>query len=161
MQFNIATCCFDRSTRIFDMRDKSVSACLQLHNDDVIGGAGTRYIEPRSGSGSRHRRDALQAIRDLGIHGAWWSHAGLPDSLVGLDFSPTRGLLATGSDDGKIGIWDSRTWKPQLTIDTKAHVSQDNEVKRVAFSPNGQFLAAACSSGKVLVYDILEAGGKE
>ncbi|CAK0827124.1 unnamed protein product [Prorocentrum cordatum] len=47
MQFNIATCCFDRSTRIFDMRDKSVSACLQLHNDDVIGGAGTRYIEPR------------------------------------------------------------------------------------------------------------------
>lgn len=115
MQFNIATCCFDRSTRIFDMRDRSVSACLQLHNDDVIG----------------------------------------------LDFSPTRGLLATGSDDGKIGIWDSRTWKPQLTIDTKAHVSQDNEVKRVAFSPNGQFLAAACSSGKVLVYDILEAGGKE
>jgi len=114
MQFSIATCCFDKNTRIFDMRDKSISACLQLHNDDVIG----------------------------------------------IDFTSTRGLLATGSDDGKIGIWDARTWTQSMVIDTKAHVSQDNEVKRVAFSPNGAYLAAACSSGKVLVYDI-ENNGKE
>jgi WD40 repeat protein len=114
MQFSLATCCFDKNTRIFDMRDKSVSACLQLHNDDVIG----------------------------------------------IDFTSTKGLLATGSDDGMIGIWDSRTWKQVMTINTKLGVSQDNEVKRVTFSPNGQHLAAACSSGKVLVYDI-ENNGSE
>lgn len=113
-QFLVATCCFDKNTRIFDMRDKSVVACLQMHDDDVIG----------------------------------------------IDYSPSKFLLATGSDDGKIGIWDSRQWRQQVTIDTAAQVDADNEVKRVAFSPNGQWLAAACSSGKVLVYDI-DNNGKE
>jgi WD40 repeat protein len=109
MQYNVATCCFDRQTRIFDMRDKTVVALLKEHTDDVIG----------------------------------------------IDYSGSKQLLATGSDDGIIALWDTRTWKLQDRINTKADPSMaENEVKRVAFSSCGNLLAAACSSGYVLVYDI-------
>jgi WD40 repeat protein len=112
-QYFVATCCFDRNTRVFDMRDKSVVACLQVHEDDVIG----------------------------------------------IDYSSPKQLLATGSDDGKICIWDTRQWRLQKTIDTKlVNPEDENEVKRVAFSPNGNLLAAACSSNKVLVYDVENDG---
>lgn len=77
------------------------------------------------------------------------------DDIIGIDYSPGGNLLATGSDDGLIAIWDARKWKRQQTINTRdGRTLTDNEVKRVAFSPDGGQLAAACSSGRVLVYDI-------
>lgn len=37
-QYCVATCCFDLNVRIFDMRDRSVAACLEnCHTDDIIG----------------------------------------------------------------------------------------------------------------------------
>jgi len=108
-QYLVATCSFDRKTRIFDMRDKSVVATLQTHTDDVIG----------------------------------------------IDYSPHQHFLATCSDDGLIGLWCIRKWKPECTFNTREIPNLfDNEVKRVSFSPNGDMLAAACSSGRVLVYNI-------
>merc|ERR1712194_299178 len=54
-------------------------------------------------------------------------------------------------------LWDSRTWTPQQTITVKpSKTSGDsqNEVKRVAFSLDGKYLAGACSQGSVQVYDL-------
>jgi WD40 repeat protein len=83
------------------------------------------------------------------------------DDVIGIDYSAARGLLATGSDDGCIGIWDSKTWKLQQLINTReAPGILDNEVKRIAFSPGGDLLAAACSSQNVLVYDITQPTAK-
>merc|ERR1712232_1017411 len=36
-QYLVASCCFDRKTRIFDMRDKQVVKTLTNHEDDIIG----------------------------------------------------------------------------------------------------------------------------
>merc|ERR1711933_47283 len=84
------------------------------------------------------------------------SLAGHTDDVIGVSYC--KSLLATGSDDGSIIIWDSRNWRPQQTIDTREDgVCQDNEVKRIPFSPDGKHLAAACSSGSVLVYDMTKA----
>jgi WD40 repeat protein len=107
-QYLLATCCFDKKVRIFDMRDKMITACLNRQNDDIIG----------------------------------------------IDFSACKRLLATGSDDGTIGLWDVGGWKLQELINTRDAGIPDNEVKRVAFSQDGAFLAAACSSQQVLVYDL-------
>lgn len=117
-QYKVATCCFDKFTRIFDMRDKKCIAKLggpSFHTDDVIG----------------------------------------------VDYSSRANTLATGSDDGKIIIWDLRnisTSQPEAnqtlqTISTRNDLhDEDTEVKRVAFSPDGERLAAGVSSGQVLVY---------
>lgn len=114
-QYLVATCCFDQKTRIFDMRDKSITALLSRHNDDIIG----------------------------------------------LDYSSEKGILATGSDDGFVGVWDTKTWRLLFMINTREDPGiQDNEVKRVAFSADGNYLAAACSSQQVLVYDLNQPSPK-
>jgi len=75
------------------------------------------------------------------------------DDVTGIDYCSSTQTIATGSDDGKIAIVDARHHRLTTVIDTK-EVHPDNEVKRVAFGPDGSWLAAACSSGMVLVYDV-------
>jgi len=82
------------------------------------------------------------------------------DDVIGIDYSSPKQLLATGSDDGLVCTWDIRTWKLQQKMNTRDNRDEPsaNEVKRVAFSPTGDSLAAACSSNKVIVYDIRSNG---
>jgi WD40 repeat protein len=76
------------------------------------------------------------------------------DDIIGISYCSSKRLLATGADDGTIGMWDIRNWKMVSKIETKEASKGENEVKRVAFSHNGAWLAAGCSSGQVLVYDV-------
>merc|ERR1711871_1464736 len=77
------------------------------------------------------------------------------DDVIGIDCSKS-GDLVTGSDDGMIVICDvNKSWQHVQRIATREEQLQDikeNEVKRVRFSNDGQMLAAACSSKRVLVY---------
>lgn len=76
---------------------------------------------------------------------------GHADDIIGIDYA-AQGLLATGSDDGFILIYDTKTWKLLHRIDCKLDISSETEVKRVAFSRDGDMLAAACSTGSVALY---------
>jgi len=79
------------------------------------------------------------------------------DDVIGIHYSEAKQLVATGSDDGTMSLWDTRTWKLMQTINTR-EIREENEVKRISFSPDGNLLAAACSSGQVLVYDVNDNG---
>lgn len=113
-QYLVATCCFDKITRIFDIRRNNLVAEVKGHTDDVIG----------------------------------------------IDYCPKYQLLATGSDDGLVVIWDVKNgWKKHREINTREPMPGQpgldaNEVKRVRWSNSGRYIAAACSSQCVLVYDI-------
>eukprot|EP00927_Polykrikos_kofoidii_P027064 TRINITY_DN23953_c0_g1_i1.p1 TRINITY_DN23953_c0_g1~~TRINITY_DN23953_c0_g1_i1.p1 ORF type:complete len:413 (-),score=56.16 TRINITY_DN23953_c0_g1_i1:110-1348(-) len=87
-----------------------------------------------------------QLISELCGHG---------DHVIGLDFSSSQQLLASSSDDGKIITWDFRKMVPLQTINARVGGSSaENEVKRIEFSPDGNYLAAGCSDGCALIYDV-------
>jgi len=115
-QYLVATTCFDKFTRIFDMRDKKMVAKLEGHTDDVIG----------------------------------------------CDYNGRTNCLVTGSDDGLVNFWDVRksldtnnmnnALVHSINVAKETGQSASPEVKRVAFSPDGERLAVGVSSGQVVVY---------
>lgn len=92
---------------------------------------------------------------------------GHSDDVIGIAYH--NNVLATGSDDGFIILWDIRKTGSgnQQSVEAaelaKIQTRNDkerreNEVKRVAWSANGEMLAAGCSSRRVLVYKRDAAG---
>eukprot|EP00929_Paragymnodinium_shiwhaense_P069479 TRINITY_DN35036_c0_g1_i1.p1 TRINITY_DN35036_c0_g1~~TRINITY_DN35036_c0_g1_i1.p1 ORF type:complete len:445 (+),score=86.30 TRINITY_DN35036_c0_g1_i1:101-1435(+) len=81
------------------------------------------------------------------------------DDVNGIDFSPQLWQLATGSDDGKIILYDIRSMGDKhrvlQIIDTRPlFPGTHNEVKRVKFAPDRNMLAAGCSVGCAALFDL-------
>ncbi len=64
-------------------------------------------------------------------------------------FSPKGELLATGSFDNTIKLWDFKTGKEKATL--KGHT---NAVYCVAFSPNGEQLASASQDKTIRIWNV-------
>ncbi|MCY7276038.1 MAG: hypothetical protein LH702_20435 [Phormidesmis sp. CAN_BIN44] len=62
--------------------------------------------------------------------------------------SPTEKLVAGGGVYGKVKIWN---WQTNQEI---ASFSNDLEVTALAFSPNGQMLAAGDREGSIVIYTL-------
>jgi len=87
---------------------------------------------------------------------------GHTDDVIGCDYNARTNCLVTGSDDGLINFWDLRkSLDPKsmgsppihsINVATETGQSTSPEVKRVAFSPDGERLAVGVSSGQVVVY---------
>jgi WD40 repeat protein/class 3 adenylate cyclase len=68
-------------------------------------------------------------------------------------FSPTSAVLAAGTSDGKIFLWDAQRGTP---VRAPIQLAASN-VSGIAFSPDGRRLGASLQSGETLLLD-LEAG---
>lgn len=63
-------------------------------------------------------------------------------------FSPNSRLLASGSKDGTIQVWDAMTGKEQCTVE-----GHSGDLKTIVFSPDNSLLASGSSDGTVHILD--------
>lgn len=72
-------------------------------------------------------------------------------SFSAVAYSPTTDLLATGSSDGTVTLWEARTGKRTFVLQNDIH---NYWVFSEAFSPNGEELAAAGMGWPVRVWNV-------
>jgi centriolar protein POC1 len=64
-------------------------------------------------------------------------------------FSPDFRLIASGSDDKTVKLWDTETHKELYTFD-----DHDGVINSVKFHPDGTCLASASFDRKIKIFDI-------
>lgn len=65
-------------------------------------------------------------------------------------YSPNGKLVATGGDDGKVKVWDTRSWFCFVTF-----ADCGGAVTGVAFAPNGLSVVASSLDGTVRAFDLI------
>jgi len=71
------------------------------------------------------------------------------DDVVSIAFSPNNLILATGSFDGTLRLWEATTGK--LLLETKEHYA---EIQRLAFTPDGTILVTGSQDGTIRMWGI-------
>ena len=72
------------------------------------------------------------------------------DPVASASFSPDGALVATGGWDATVKIWQSRTGKVALRLDSGHEV----DINSIVFSPNGDRVLTASSDGTAILRDI-------
>jgi len=153
----MATAGDDCKCIVWDFGEGIILRTLDKHLKAVYGvtflGKGQEYL---LATASFDQSIRVYDMRDKQVAGLMKFHS---DDVIGIAYSDNKQIIASGSDDGKIVLWDVRTFHKLGEYNTHCAKLEngpllENEVKRVEFNPSGSLLAAACSSGKALVYDI-------
>jgi WD40 repeat protein len=74
---------------------------------------------------------------------------GFDGATSALTLSPDGKLLAAGTGDGAVRIWEAASGKHMHTLD-----EHEKEVQSLAFSPDGTKLASASVKGPILLWDV-------
>jgi WD40 repeat protein/tetratricopeptide (TPR) repeat protein len=80
-------------------------------------------------------------LRNLGLHNA---------AVMSVDFSADGKLLASGSVNGSIKLWNVSDWSLQQNIMTH----ENSSVHSVAFSPKGKILASGGSDSEITLWNV-------
>ena len=76
------------------------------------------------------------------------------DGVLSLAFSSDGTLLASGSADSEVNLWDVATRIKIATLETETEDYRPNRVYSVAFSPDGTLLASGSIDSKVNLWDV-------
>jgi tetratricopeptide (TPR) repeat protein len=94
-------------------------------------------------------RDGLVTLKDVASGGPTVAIKGRVGEIWGLAFSPDGRLLAAGSYDKTVKVWESATLKEVRILGPHAQA-----VCGIAFHPDGKRLAAAGYDGTVQLWDV-------
>ncbi|KAK4048016.1 general transcription repressor [Microbotryomycetes sp. JL201] len=152
----LATGSEDRIIRIWNISQKRIAKVFQGHKSEIYSLAfspdGKRLM---SGSGDRTAKvwdmDNGSCIFSLGIEDVTVAENGPIDAgVTSVVMSPDGTLLAAGSLDTFVRIWDAKTGK--LLDKLKGH---KDSVYSVAFSPDGKFLVSGSLDKTLKMWDIV------
>jgi WD40 repeat protein len=104
-------------------------------------------------SGPQTRSNLLETLIDTDRLTA--SLTGHDDSAQSVAFAPDGDTLATGSDDGTVGLWDV-TDQTHPRLRSKSLIGHEDSVRSVAFAPDGAVLAAGSGDGTVSLWDVTD-----
>ncbi|KAM0787857.1 hypothetical protein ACM66B_003910 [Microbotryomycetes sp. NB124-2] len=151
----LATGSEDRIIRIWNLSQKRMAKVFQGHKSEIYSLAfspdGKRLM---SGSGDRTAKvwdmDSGSCIFSLGIEDVTVAENGPIDAgVTSVVMSPDGTLLAAGSLDTFVRIWDAKTG--QLLDKLKGH---KDSVYSVAFSPDGKFLVSGSLDKTLKMWDV-------
>ena len=77
---------------------------------------------------------------------------GHSEAVLDIDFSPDSSLLASGSSDGKLLLWQVKNGMLLTTL-----ANQSDSIKSVTFSPDGLLLVSGTEEGSIQFWGISEA----
>ena len=73
----------------------------------------------------------------------------LQAAVLTAEFSPDGRYLATGTNTGRVDIWDSRTGKSIKTLQ-----GHQKHVMAIAFSPDGKFITTGSTDASLKIWDL-------
>lgn len=138
------------------------NAAIQQRNDAA---SGQLVFESESPGGGNPRISDLEAVTAWRLHPSAQARYAIAEAaarpgiaaltgdtgpIASLVFSPNGKILATGSWDGTVRLWNTATWRP-IGRPMNGNISW---VYSVAFSPDGKILAAGSQDGKVRLWNV-------
>jgi WD40 repeat protein len=118
-----------------------------LHIDAGLGLLSSVAISPDGGTVAATDVDSL-LLWDA-LSGALRARLKSEERLSRVAFSPDGKMVASGSNDGSIRLWDAASGQP---VGVPVHVSEAT-LTSLAFSPNGKSIASGSEDGTVRVSD--------
>jgi eukaryotic-like serine/threonine-protein kinase len=152
----VASASYDRTVKLWDPKTgkllatlsagKELLRCLAFSHDGKLLAAGVhnRHLKGVSTSEAPVMLWRVATKEPLApLPGSGWT-------VRALAFSPDGTILASASEDGKIGLWDTSTWQRRGSLD------DTDGVGCLAFAPDGKTLACGNKPGIIRIFDLTE-----
>lgn len=150
----LAAGCEDKTVRIWDRTGEEVGATLKDN-------AGAVYGLAFSPDGRRLAAASWRevAIWEVGTGNKVATLSGHRNQVWTVAYSPDGALVASGAYDGYVRLWDAESFallhsERLLTPISGLGAPAEQGILSLAFSPDGRFLAAAGSNGRVGVWEV-------